>query len=90
MLPVIIKPFLWSYDFEALDPEKHNKLIVGQVLNFGTKEAIDWLFSYYGKKSVADIASKIPIGSWDKKSLALWKLIMGINPTKRSERYIHT
>jgi hypothetical protein len=86
MLPAIIKPFLWSYDFEALDPEKHKRMIVGQLLNFGTKEATDWLFSYYGKKTIADVAANIPLGSWNKKSLALWKLVLDINPIKRSEK----
>ncbi len=87
MLPAIIKPFLWSYDFEALEPEKHKQIIVGQLLNFGTKEATDWLFSYYGKETVANIAANIPLGSWNKKSLALWKLVLDINPQKRSEKF---
>lgn len=87
MLPSILKPFLWSYDFEALDPEKHKQIIVNQVLNFGTKEATDWLFSHYGKKTIADTASTIPLGSWDKKSLALWKLVLGINPEERSVKF---
>ena len=83
----MIKPFLWSYDFEALEAEKHKQIIVGQLLNFGTKEATDWLFSYYGKKTVADIAANIPFGSWNKKSLALWKLVLDINPRERSEKF---
>lgn len=87
MLPAVIKPFLWSYDFKALDPEKHKQIIVGQVLNFGTKPATDWLFSYYGKETVANTASKIPLGAWNKKSLALWKLVLDINPQKRSEKF---
>lgn len=87
MLPVILKPFFWSYDFASLNPEKHKKLIVGQVLNFGTKEATDWLFSHYSKKTVADTASTIPLGAWNKKSLALWKLVLDIDPEERSKKF---
>lgn len=87
MLPAFLKPFLWSYNFESLDLEKHKKLIIGQVLNFGTKQATDWLFSYYGKNTIADVASKIPKGGWNKKSLALWQLVLNIDPKERKSLF---
>lgn len=87
MLPAFLKPLLWSYNFDSLDLEKHKKLIIGQVLNFGTKEATDWLFSYYGKNTIAEIASEIPKGGWDKKSLALWQLVLSISPQERKYRF---
>lgn len=73
---------LWSYDPRGIDPEKHQKTIIIQVLNWGTKKATDWLFKYYGKKQVAKIASTIPVSEWDKKSLALWKIVLNIKPRK--------
>ena len=72
MLPQSVKAVLWSYNTDKIDLQKHRRLIISQVLNFGTKKATDWLFKYYGKDLVREIASEIPLGQWDKKSLALW------------------
>jgi hypothetical protein len=82
-LPKDVIASLWSYDIEKIDLKKHKKIIISQVLNWGSKEAADWLFSYYGKDEVAKIADSIPRGQWDKKSLNFWSLILGINPKER-------
>jgi len=87
MLPILLKPLFWSYDFKSLDPEKHRQIIVGQILNYGTKEATDWLFSHYGRDTVSQTASNLPLGAWNKKSLSMWKLVLGINPQKRSIKF---
>ena len=84
MVPKAVKSVLWSYDTKKLDMEKHKKVIVSHVLNFGTKKATDWLFEKYGKKNVAKIANTIPKGQWDKKSLALWTLLLGIRPVNKN------
>lgn len=83
MIPSFIKSALWSYDTNEIDLNKNKRLIIQQVLNFGTKEATDWLFGQYGKKEIARAASSIPKSAWDKKSLALWSLIFDIHPKER-------
>lgn len=85
-IPVSIKSVLWSYDLNAIDFDVHKKLIIAQVLNFGTKKATDWLFRLYGKDQISKIAASIPSGQWDKKSLALWSLYLGIKPKTKMER----
>ncbi|MEK7460993.1 MAG: hypothetical protein AAB647_02130 [Patescibacteria group bacterium] len=84
MLPTFLKPFFWSYDFSQLDIQKHKKIIIGQILNYGTKSAYDWLCSQYAKPVIILTASQIPTGQWNKRSLALWKLVLGIAPHPRS------
>ncbi len=86
MIPAFVKPFLWSFDQKNIDSDKHKKAIVNQVLNYGDYRSSDWVFRYYGKKEVEKIASKIPLGQWDKKSLALWSLVLKIKPGKRSSK----
>ena len=89
MLPQSVKAVLWSYDTDKIDLQKHRRLIVSQVLNFGTKKATDWLFKFYGKAVVRETASEIPLGQWNKKSLALWSLNLKFTPKSRSERILH-
>jgi hypothetical protein len=86
MLPQSVKAVLWSYDTDAINLQKHRHLIISQVLNFGSKKATDWLFMFYGKDTVKKIASDIPLGQWDKKSLALWSLILDFSAKSRSEK----
>ncbi len=87
-LPSFVLAVLWSYDPEKIDLVAHKKLIISQVLNYGSKEATDWLFKTYSKDEITQVASLIPLGQWDEKSLALWSLYLGIKPAARSERIL--
>lgn len=86
MLPAYLKSFFWSYDFSKIDLEKDKKLIVTQILNYGTKQACDWLFSQYTRAEIAQIAATIPTGQWTKPSLALWKSVLGFETRNRIEQ----
>lgn len=83
-LPKSVKQVLWSYDTSRIDLWRHRRLIVSQVLNYGNQEATKWLFDHYGQEEVARIASTIPLGQWDKKSLALWSLVLNVIPTTKA------
>lgn len=87
ILPSAVIATLWSYDPAELDVVKHKQLIIGAVLNYGTKAATDWLFSQYGRAEVKRIAARIPEGAWDKRSLGLWSVVLGIRPRPRQERF---
>lgn len=84
-LPKSVEQTLWSYDTNKINLDLHKKLIIAQVLNFGTKEATDWLFQTYNLAEIQKISQTIPRGQWDRKSLALWSLSLGINPQAKSE-----
>lgn len=88
-LPQSVQNVLWSYDANKIDLDVHKKLIIAQVLNFGTKEATDWLFQTYNINEIRKIAEMIPSGQWDRKSLALWSLYLGIKPKSKLERVMH-
>ena len=89
-LPTFIRTVLWSYDTDRIDLELHKKLIVCQVLNYGTHEAIKWLFGQYGREELTRDANEIPLGQWDKKSLSLWTLVLGIAPISREENVMRS
>ena len=79
-IPKIIEPFLWSYDTDKLDLEKDKKRIITNVLNYGTKDATDWLFSKFKKKEICEVLKKPIPGEWNKKSLNFWSLVLGVKP----------
>jgi len=83
-IPDSVRAVLWSYDVDRIDTEQHKRLIVCQVLIFGTEDAIRWLFTTYGRDEVTREANEIPLGQWNKKSLALWSLVLGIKPVSRT------
>ena len=83
LTPPSVKAVLWSYDLNALEVQKDKKIIISQVLNFGSEEAIKWLFKQYSITDVEQIANTIPLFQWNKKSLSLWKLVLPINPRSR-------
>lgn len=85
-LPKSVKNVLWSYDIDKINFDLHKKLIITQVLNFGTKEATDWLFGLYSLDEIRKVAEQIPSGQWDRKSLALWSLYLNIRPKPKLER----
>ncbi|VVA43935.1 conserved hypothetical protein [Candidatus Roizmanbacteria bacterium] len=82
-LPQSVKAVLWSYELDHIEVHKHKKIIIFQVLNFGSEEAIQWLFDQYSFAEIEKIAGTIPISQWNKKSLSLWKLVLSINPKNR-------
>lgn len=82
-LPQSVKAVLWSYKLDRIEVQKHKKIIISQVLNFGSEEAIKWMFKQYGFALVAKIANTIPLFQWNKKSLALWSIVLSINPKER-------
>ena len=83
MIPNAVKNVLWSYKKDKISPKIHAKIITSQVLNYGNHRATKWLFGYYTKKRLKEIANSIPKTQWNKKSLALWSLVLDINPKNK-------
>lgn len=79
-VPDFVAPFLWSYDIDKINIDRHKKTIICNVLNYGTKPAIDWLRSTYSKDDILEVIAHTPKSAWSRKSLALWSLVYGVNP----------
>jgi hypothetical protein len=78
-LPTFVRPFLWSFDLQNIDLEKHKKRIITNVLNLGTKKATDWLFETYSKEDIkAVLVNPIP-GEWSRKSFHFWTFLFHLN-----------
>ena len=82
----IIKPFLWSYDMSKIDLVKDKKRIITNILNFGTKKAVDWLFGKYAKSDLEEAIIRPLPGEWNKKSIHFWSIIFEVSPLDTSRQ----
>lgn len=78
MIPVYVKPFLWSYDVDKLDLKRNKRRIITNVLNLGILKATDWLFDVYDREEIKEIVASPSPGEWSKKSLNFWSIILGV------------
>jgi hypothetical protein len=85
-IPSFVMPFLWSYDTAILDLSRDKALIIKNVLDYGTKEATDWLRNTYTPDDVRMVIENTPASAWGKKSLALWTLLYDVAP-KHATRF---
>ncbi|MBI4159720.1 hypothetical protein HY504_01005 [Candidatus Wolfebacteria bacterium] len=86
--PPIVAPFLWSYDLSRLDLIRDKKRIITNILNYGTKEATDWLFTIYSREDLKDAIRHPLPGEWSKKSLNFWAIILDVSNAKPTARRI--
>jgi hypothetical protein len=86
-IPQFVAPFLWSYDVSRLDLARDKKRIILNVLNLGTKEATDWLFSVYPKDEIRNVVAESLYGEWNKKSLYYWRFVLGITSSLKTARF---
>lgn len=78
-LPDFFRPILWSYDFSAIDTDKHKEIIIINAINYGNLKHWRWLVSLYGKKTVAGILKEIPVTELRQPARRLASIIFSIN-----------
>jgi len=74
-LPNFLKVFFWSYDFYRLDKKKDKRLIIKNILEYGNKEAVNWLRKTYSEDEIKNTIKNSVKTEWSKKSLNYWSLI---------------
>jgi len=88
-IPETVRPILWSYDFDRLDPMKHRRTIVVQIVNYGTLAHWRWLKKQYGRGGVREILSSIPATEIRLPARRLAALIFGIDQYNHAQRGTH-
>jgi len=85
VIPQSIKACLWSYDVDRIDFSlyDHRALVIKNVLNHGTNEAISWIRKNFSENEIVDVIKKSSVSDWSKKSLALWSLLFNVRPAKQ-------
>jgi len=85
-IPQAVKSALWSYDTKkmSLSNPDHRFILIINILNLGTDDAVDWLLGNIENKDVAEAIKKSYVSEWNKKSLVLWSHFFNSYPAKKN------
>jgi hypothetical protein len=85
-LPQSVKVCLWSYDADKIDFSipGHRQIAFINILNIGTKEAVEWLLGNFTKKEIAEVIKKSYTSEWNHKSLAFWSTFFHASPLRKN------
>lgn len=78
-LPETFRPILWSYDFDRIDPAKHQKTIIVQAINYGTLAHWRWLRETYGRDAVRRVLCTVPATEIRSRARGLAALMFGVD-----------
>ena len=78
--PLFLKKYFWDTDFSKLDKNFHSQFIIGRILEYGDKKAVEWLFKYFKKSELKRTLEK----KRDMSSLSAnyWGLILNVSKNK--------
>lgn len=71
-IPNFLQSALWSYDLSKFDGQKDKHTIITQVLNYGTKEQMDWLLKTYTEDEIKSVVTTPRRGIWLRDVLRHW------------------
>lgn len=83
-VPDSVRACLWFADINYLDWKKQQDLVVTQVLNRGTWEAVRWVYRTYGTKAMKASLLKPKRGFWFPQSLVFWSKFFGIKLSRET------
>jgi len=78
MVPKHLQTALWSYDLSTIDPDRDKGTIITQVLNYGNKQAIDWVLERYGHSDIEAELAHPRRGVWNKLSYNFWTTLFNV------------
>ena len=82
MLPNFLQPALWSYDLKKMSKKKDKKIIITQILNFGTWRHVEWLQKNYSSKEIKEVIKNPGRGVWRADVLNFWQKIFNLHLSK--------
>jgi len=85
-LPKFLQSALWSADLSKMNKQRNKKIIIKQILNFGTWRQVQWVLKNYSKKEIKEIIQNSYSSDWDQKSLNLYRIIFNIDLHKIKSR----
>lgn len=88
-LPGNLRPLFWSYRFEELEPEKDEKTIIIQLINYGSLTHWRWLVRQYGTAKVTKVLQSIPATEIKPRTRVLASILFSIPNWRHAYRGAH-
>ena len=77
-LPKEAKKFFWDVNISAIDPRRHQRLITERILEYGSKETVQWLMKNVPRRVLKDVLKNSR--SLSPKSAYFWGVVLGVKP----------
>lgn len=79
-LPKFLQPYLPSYDISKIDLRDPTvkREIITQILNYGDKKDVLWLFRTYTPREIKWVISNPKRGCWQERALNYWTKIFNV------------
>jgi hypothetical protein len=88
-IPENLRRLLWSYDFERIDAQKHQKTLIVQAINYGNLADWRWLSDTYGRDALRRTLRSIPASEFRPQARRLAGLMFGIERFNYAPRGTH-
>jgi hypothetical protein len=88
-IPSFLQSALWSYDLSKMEvkDKSDKRIIIEQVLNYGTWEQVKWVTKNYSRKEIKDIVKSPSRGIWMDDALNYWLTLLNMKmPRPKRER----
>ena len=77
-VPEAFRTLLWSFRFDAIDPEKSKEDIIVNTINDGTLAHWRWIIERYGKETIRQVLTKRLTTEFHPESLNLAFLVFDL------------
>ena len=77
-IPKTMKPFFQEYEFSSLNLQSDRELIIGRILEFGTKKELTWLFKTYSPQEISKFVQKRGYRTLSVRAFNFWCVVLGI------------
>ncbi|RLD02952.1 MAG: hypothetical protein DRI32_08090 [Chloroflexi bacterium] len=74
----------WDINASELDWQRHYKLIITQVLNYGYVQEIQLLFRIYAKETIKSVLENPTKGIWHPKTYKAFCNLLDVAPQKKA------
>ncbi len=84
-----LREVFWDIYVDQLDFEKHAKLVITQVLNFGSEELIHYLFQIYKEEAIKESLVHPTRGVWFPRTYRAYCKLLDIVPDRKAINILH-
>lgn len=71
-IPNSVLACVWFANPKELDWKTQKEIVIVQVLNRGTWEALKWIYHHYGEQEIRKVVANPKRGLWFPQALQFW------------------